>query len=88
MKIRYNVYLILVVIQVNVTPKEKKAVESAKKGYEDEYCLLLAPFQPVTKIKLDCQVNKSVECNLKISNNNKYPIKVIIFLSFCFDNKL
>ncbi|XP_014235635.1 abnormal spindle-like microcephaly-associated protein homolog [Trichogramma pretiosum] len=66
--------------QINVTPKEKKAAEPVCKvvSSSNKYSLLLAPFQPQTKIKLDTKVNTDVKCILALKNSNNRPLNVSI----------
>ncbi|CAB0027875.1 unnamed protein product [Trichogramma brassicae] len=65
---------------INVTPKEKKAAEPVCKDVSssNKYSLLLAPFQPQTKIKLDTKVNTEVKCILALKNSNNRPLNVSI----------
>ncbi|XP_066596221.1 protein abnormal spindle [Prorops nasuta] len=65
--------------QINVTPKANKNVEAVKKENKNEnlyYSLVLAPFQPQTKIELVAAVNTTIECYVDIKNISDKPINV------------
>ncbi|XP_012279874.1 protein abnormal spindle isoform X2 [Orussus abietinus] len=59
--------------QVNITPKEKKVLEKPAtcSQIETEYTLLLAPFQPQIRIKLETNVNIKAQCSLIVRNTSK-----------------
>lgn len=52
--------------------------ESAKPCVEKQlqYTMLLAPFQPVTRIELEADVNTDTECCLIIKNTNDKTLNV------------
>ncbi|XP_058806578.1 protein abnormal spindle [Phymastichus coffea] len=65
--------------QINITPKQKQAAEPATKAkVNNNYNLLLAPFQPPTRINLDTYLSSSVECELTIRNSNNRHLTVSV----------
>ncbi|KAJ8681161.1 hypothetical protein QAD02_016948 [Eretmocerus hayati] len=65
--------------QINVTPKEKKAAaRPIRSPLVTNYDLLLAPFQPPTRIKLETKINVPIECKLTIKNSNERSLKACI----------
>ncbi|OXU30298.1 hypothetical protein TSAR_016715 [Trichomalopsis sarcophagae] len=65
--------------QINITPKEKKVAEPMIRApVINEYSLVLAPFQPPTRIKLDTKINTRVECTLHIKNSNNRSLTASI----------
>ncbi|XP_015607762.1 uncharacterized protein LOC107273768 isoform X2 [Cephus cinctus] len=63
--------------QINVTPKQKDVVDQKKCPRTDsQFILVLAPFQPQTKIKMESTLNVTQKCYLNIKNTSNKPLKV------------
>ncbi|XP_015610094.1 abnormal spindle-like microcephaly-associated protein homolog isoform X2 [Cephus cinctus] len=63
--------------QINVTPKQKDVVDHKKCPRTDpQFILVLAPFQPQTKIKMESTLNVTQKCYLNIKNTSNKPLKV------------
>ncbi|XP_015607761.1 uncharacterized protein LOC107273768 isoform X1 [Cephus cinctus] len=67
--------------QINVTPKQKDVVDQKKCPRTDsQFILVLAPFQPQTKIKMESTLNVTQKCYLNIKNTSNKPLKGDVLL--------
>jgi len=52
------------------------ASEVEKPSMDKHYSMLLAPFQPATRIELETKINTSVECYLDVRNTGDKTLNV------------
>lgn len=50
--------------------------ETEKPDNSLRYYVLLAPFQPATRIELETKINISIECHLDVRNTGDKTLKV------------